>query len=191
MGRDPDYLEFLRRRLTETPAEPRPGPPAPAGDGSDPAATGSATVTGSDTAAAIRDARREHAADLARSPRPPVATVRDVTVDGPAGPLPARLYHPGGDRPAPAMVYFHGGGWVLGDVDSYDPVVRALAVASSVAWLSVGYRRPPEHPFPAPLDDAVAAVRWTTAHTGPLGLDPARVGVAGDSAGGQLAAAAA
>jgi acetyl esterase len=89
------------------------------------------------------------------------------------------------------MVYFHGGGWVLGDVDSYDPVVRALAVASGVAWLSVGYRRPPEHPFPAPLDDAVAAVRWTTAHTGPLGLDPARIGVAGDSAGGQLAAAAA
>ncbi|HEU5027803.1 MAG TPA: alpha/beta hydrolase [Spirillospora sp.] len=177
MGRDPDYLEFLRRRLAEPPTEPRPQQPA-AGDGRD-------------TGSAIRDARREHAADLARSPRPPVAAVRDVTLDTPAGPLPARLYHPGGDRPAPAMVYFHGGGWVLGDVDSYDPVVRALAVASGVAWLSVGYRRPPEHPFPAPLDDAVAAVRWATAHTGPLGLDPARIGVAGDSAGGQLAAAAA
>ncbi|MBD2899642.1 Acetyl esterase [Actinomadura sp. RB99] len=191
MGRDPDYLAFLRRRLGEPPPRPPaaspPEPPEPpAGQ-----ATGAARAGGRDTARAIEDARREHAADLARSPRPPVAIVRDVTVDGPAGPLPARLYHPGGDRPAPAMVYFHGGGWVLGDVDSYDPVVRALALASGVAWLSVGYRRPPEHPFPAPLDDAVAAVRWTTAHAGRLGLDPARIGVAGDSAGGQLAAAAA
>ncbi|GAA0210510.1 alpha/beta hydrolase [Actinomadura nitritigenes] len=185
MGRDPDYLAFLRRRLSEPPPRPPaaspPGPPTgpPTGAG------------GRDTARAIEDARREHAADLARSPRPPVAIVRDLALDGPAGPLPARLYHPGGDRPAPAMVYFHGGGWVLGDVDSYDPVVRALALASGVAWLSVGYRRPPEHPFPAPLDDAVTAVRRTTARAGRLGLDPARIGVAGDSAGGQLAAAAA
>jgi acetyl esterase len=180
MGRDPDYLAFLRRRLNEP-------PPEPGGH----AADRTPAADDRDTARAIQDARREHAADLARSPRPPVAAVRDLTVDGPAGPLPARLYHPGGDRPAPAMVYFHGGGWVLGDVDSYDPVVRALAAASGVAWLSVGYRRPPEHPFPAPLDDAVAAVRWTTARTARLGLDPARIGVAGDSAGGQLAAAAA
>ncbi|MBO2457050.1 alpha/beta hydrolase [Actinomadura violacea] len=175
MGRDPDYLAFLRRRLTE--------PAPPTGPG--------AADRGDARARAIEAARREHAADLARSPRPPVPLVRDLTVDGPAGPLPARLYHPGGDRPAPAMVYFHGGGWVLGDVDSYDPVVRALAAASGVAWLSVGYRRPPEDPFPAAVDDSVAAVRWTTAHAARLGVDPARTGVAGDSAGGQLAAAAA
>jgi acetyl esterase len=163
MGRDPEYLAFLRARLA-----------APGGAGR-----------------TVGDARREHAADLARSPRPPVATVRDLAVDGPAGPLPARLYRPGWDGLAPVLVYFHGGGWVLGDVESYDPVVRALAQASGVAWVSVGYRRPPEDPFPAALDDAVAAVRWVAAHAARLGLDPGRVGVAGDSAGGQLAAAAA
>ncbi|MFA1547101.1 alpha/beta hydrolase [Actinomadura chokoriensis] len=163
MGRDPQYLAFLRRRLAE------------------PAAPGET----------VEDARHQHAADLARSPRPPVDTVQDLTVDGPAGPLPARLYRPAWEGPAPALVYFHGGGWVLGDVDSYDPVVRALAVASGVAWVSVGYRRPPEAPFPAALDDAVAALRWTVRNAPALGLDTARIGVAGDSAGGQLAAAAA
>ncbi|WP_344283638.1 alpha/beta hydrolase, partial [Actinomadura napierensis] len=167
MGRDPDYLAFLRRRLTRPPAAPA----ARAGD------------AGRDPARAIEDARREHAADLARCPRPPVPLVRDLTLDGPAGPLPARLYHPGGDRPAPTLVYFHGGGWVLGGVDSYDPVVRALATAApGTAWLSVGYRRPPEHPFPAALDDAVAAVGWATANADRIGADPARTGVAGDSA---------
>lgn len=164
-GRDPEYLAFLRRRLAE-----------PAGDGG----------TGG-----VEDARRAHAADLARSPRPPAGAVTDLAVDGPAGPLPARLYRPAWDGPAPALVYLHGGGWVLGDVDSYDPVVRALAAASGVAWLSVGYRRPPADPFPAALDDTVAAVRWTVRNAAALGLDPRRIGVAGDSAGGQLAAAAA
>ncbi|WP_141575229.1 alpha/beta hydrolase [Actinomadura sp. WMMA1423] len=163
MGRDPEYLAFLRARLAE-----------PGGAGR-----------------TVADARREHAADLARSPRPPAGTVRDLTLQGPAGPLPARLYRPDRPGPAPALVYFHGGGWVLGDVDSYDPVVRALAAASGVAWVSVGYRRPPEDPFPAALDDAVAAVREVAAGAARLGLDPGRIGVAGDSAGGQLAAAAA
>ncbi|TDD96675.1 alpha/beta hydrolase fold domain-containing protein [Actinomadura rubrisoli] len=169
MGRDPEYLAFMRRRLAEGSAEP-----APAG-----------------RRRTIEDARREHAADLARSPRPPVDVVQDLVVDGPAGPLAARLYRPGGDDPVPGLVYFHGGGWALGDVECYDPVVRALAVASGVAWVSVDYRRPPEDLFPAALDDAVAAVRWVAAHAAGLGLDPARLGVAGDSAGGQLAAAAA
>ncbi|MFG1852853.1 alpha/beta hydrolase [Actinomadura geliboluensis] len=164
-GRDPEYLAFLRRRLAE-----------PSGD---------------DGTGGVEDARRAHAADLARSPRPPAGAVTDLAVDGPAGPLPARLYRPAWDGPAPALVYLHGGGWVLGDVDSYDPVVRALAAASGVAWLSVGYRRPPEDPFPAALDDTVAAVRWTVRNAAALGLDPRRIGVAGDSAGGQLAAAAA
>jgi acetyl esterase len=163
MGRDPEYLAFLRGRLA-----------APDGAGR-----------------TLADARRAHAADLARSPRPPVGTVRDLVVDGPAGPLPARLYRPAQDGPAPVLVYFHGGGWLLGDVDSYDPVVRALAVASGVAWVSVGYRRPPEDPFPAALDDAAAAVAWVAANAAALGADPARIGVAGDSAGGQIAAAAA
>ncbi|MGP4028128.1 alpha/beta hydrolase [Actinomadura sp. 3N407] len=163
MGRDPEYLAFMRRRLAEPPAPGR----------------------------SVEDARREHAADLARSPRPPVETVKDLALDGPAGPLPARLYRPASTGPAPALVFFHGGGWVLGDVDSYDPVVRALAAASGVAWVSVDHRRPPEDPFPAAPDDAVAAVGWVAANAAGLGLDPARVGVAGDSAGGQIAAAAA
>ncbi|WP_067638187.1 alpha/beta hydrolase [Actinomadura latina] len=171
-GRDPQYLAFLRRRLAD---------PAGSAESARPDGPGGT----------VEDARREHAADLTRSPRPPVDTVRDLTVDGPAGPLPARLYRPACDGPAPVLVYFHGGGWVLGDVDSYDPVVRTLALASGVAWLSVGYRRPPEDPFPAAVDDAVAAVRWTVRNAARLRADPARVAVAGDSAGGQIAAAAA
>lgn len=167
MGRDPDYLDFLRRRLAD------------------------ATTTG-DAPRSVADSRREHADDLARSPRVPVGTVTDLTVDGPAGPLPARLYLPARAEPGlPALVYLHGGGWILGDVDSYDPVVRALTAASDVAWLSVGYRRPPEDPFPAAVDDAIAAVHWTHRHATRLGLDPARIGIAGDSAGGQIAASAA
>ncbi|MFV2172996.1 alpha/beta hydrolase [Actinomadura sp. LOL_016] len=170
MGRDPEYLAFLRARTAATPA-------APAGRRS------------------VAEARREHAADLARCPRVPVGAVEDVTVRGAAGPLRARLYRPAAPGaappPGPVVVYFHGGGWVLGDVESYDPVVRALVAASGVAWLSVDYRRPPEHRFPAPLDDAVAAVRWAVRRAPGLGLDAGRVGVAGDSAGGQLAASAA
>ncbi|XVQ15698.1 alpha/beta hydrolase [Spirillospora sp. CA-255316] len=163
MGRDPDYLAFMRRRLADRPPPGR---------------------------RSIEEIRREHAADLAPLPRPAVDVVEDLTLDGPGGPLPARLYRPSSHTPVPAMVYFHGGGWALGDVDSYDPVVRALAVASGVGWVSVDYRRPPEHPFPAPVDDAVAAIVQVTAHARDVGLDPARIGAAGDSAGGQLAASA-
>ncbi|WP_067831228.1 alpha/beta hydrolase fold domain-containing protein [Actinomadura kijaniata] len=172
MGRDPDYLQFLRRRLaTAGPAPARPGRLSPR--------------------QRVAWARREHAAALAAVPRPPVAQVRDVVIDGPGGRLPARLYRPGGADPVPGLVYFHGGGWMLGDVESYDPVARALVVASGVAVVSVDYRRPPEDPFPAAVDDAVAAVGWTVRNARRLGLDAARLGVAGDSAGGQIAAAAA
>ncbi|MEU5882940.1 alpha/beta hydrolase [Spirillospora sp. NPDC047279] len=165
MGREPDYLAYLRARLAAEPPAGRKG---------------------------ITQIRDEHAADLATLPRPPVEVVEDLTIDGPAGPLPARLYRPAAaPSPSPALVYFHGGGWVLGDVESYDPVARALTLACGITLISVGYRRPPEHPYPAPVDDAAAAVRWTTAHAGRHGIDPARIGVAGDSAGGQLAAAAA
>ncbi|GAA4232319.1 alpha/beta hydrolase [Actinomadura meridiana] len=136
--------------------------------------------------------REMHDAQLAKLPRPPVGEVRDLRAAG----VPARLYRPGpprhGDaRPLPALVFFHGGGWALGDVESYDPVVRALTQACDVAFVSVGYRRPPEDPFPAAVDDAAAAVEWVAAHADDLGVDPAGLGVAGESGGGQIAVAAA
>jgi len=91
----------------------------------------------------------------------------------------------------PVILYFHGGGWVFGDIESHDGLCRALADASGAAVFSVGYRQPPEHPFPAAADDAFASVRWIHEHGAGLGLDPSRLVVAGDSAGGNLAASAA
>lgn len=135
----------------------------------------------------VRQARRAHIEEMAQLPRPRLARVRDLTVAG----LPARLYMPSTNGRLPVLVYFHGGGWVLGDIDSYDPVARALALAGSAAVLSIEYRRPPEDPFPAAVDDAEAAVRWTFANASVLGLDPDRIGVTGDSAGGQICVATA
>ncbi len=114
---------------------------------------------------------------------------RDLTLaDG----LPARLYTPvGGEAPRPLLVYLHGGGWVAGSLDTHDPFCCLLSEAARVLILSIGYRQPPEHPFPAALDDAIAAVRWAAAHAGELGGDPERLALGGDSAGGQLAAVAA
>jgi acetyl esterase len=114
----------------------------------------------------------------------PVARVVDV-----AGPVPLRVVHPHDDGPLPALVHFHGGGWVAGDLDLYDRPARALARHTGHAVVLVDYRRAPEHRFPAPLDDCCAATRWVVEHAPELGLDPARVGVSGDSAGGNLAAA--
>ncbi len=115
-----------------------------------------------------------------------MAEVRGLSVAGAAGPLTGRLYVPGEDTGA-LVVYYHGGGWVLGDLDTHDSVCRALARSSGARVLSVGYRLAPEHPFPAPVDDALAAFRDAVARAGELGADPARVAVAGDSAGGHLA----
>nr|WP_237418367.1 alpha/beta hydrolase [Actinomadura rayongensis] len=133
----------------------------------------------------VAAARAVHAAELAALPHPPLHRVRDVVVGGVAG----RLYVPDAARPPGLLVFAHGGGWVLGDVESYDPVVRGLARASGAAVLSVEYRRPPEHRFPAAVDDVTAV----TAAAGDLAasLGAGRVGVGGDSAGGQIAAAAA
>lgn len=124
-----------------------------------------------------------------------VGEVRDVAVPGPGGVLRARLYRPVGSRgpdgphdPVPLLVYFHGGGWVLGSIDSHDNTCRFLCRHAGVAVLSVDYRRAPEHPFPAAVDDALASFRWATAHAADLGIDPAAVAVGGDSAGGNLAA---
>jgi len=124
---------------------------------------------------------------------PAVAAVqtRDLQVDGAAGPLPARLYRPGGRPPGaaplPLIVYWHGGGWVVANLDTYDATPRALAAMTGSAVLSVHYRQGPENRFPAAHDDAVAAYRWAIANAGQLGANPERLAVAGESAGGNLA----
>ena len=118
----------------------------------------------------------------------PIGAVRDLTV----GDRPGRLYVPTGAAAAgPLLVFFHGGGWVYGDLDSHDPPCRFLAERSGVRVLAVDYRLAPEHPFPAAYDDAVAAYRWVLANAESLGDDVDRLGLGGDSAGGNLAAATA
>ena len=122
----------------------------------------------------------------------PLERVDEVEVPGAAGALAARLYSPAGiPSPAPLLVYLHGGGWVVGDLDTHDQPCRFLAKHASVRVLSVDYRLAPEHPFPAAVEDAVAAVRHAISAADRFGADPARVGVGGDSAGGNLSAAAA
>jgi acetyl esterase len=121
-------------------------------------------------------------------PRADVAEVRDLQVPGPAGPIPARLYHPAPGAARPLLVLFHGGGFVFGDLETHDPTARRFAAEGDVAVLSVDYRLAPEHPFPAAVDDAEAATRWAITHASELSADPDRVVVSGDSAGGNLAA---
>ena len=113
-----------------------------------------------------------------------VHEIRDVD----AGGVPARLYRPSDLEGLGLLVYLHGGGWVIGDLDSHDSSARALAVDSGHAVLSVAYRLAPEHPFPAALDDALRATRWAHENARSLGCDPDRLAVGGDSAGGNLAA---
>ena len=121
-----------------------------------------------------------------------VATAEDRTISGPAGPIPVRVYTPkSGSAPRPALVYLHGGGWVLGDLEMVDAICRSVANRAECVVVSVDYRMAPEHKFPAPLDDCYAAVTWVAEHAGEIGADPARLAVGGDSAGGNLSAAVA
>lgn len=125
--------------------------------------------------------------------RPPIAMgrVEPVSIPGPGGTLDARLYVPAAAaEPSPLLVYFHGGGWVIGGLDTHDDPCRFLAAHSGVRVLAVDYRLAPEHPFPAAAEDALAAYRWATANPERLGADLGRIGVGGDSAGANLAAAA-
>jgi acetyl esterase len=119
----------------------------------------------------------------------PVADVLDQDIPGPGGPIPIRIYRPSGERPLPVLVYFFGGGWTLGTIDTSDGVCRALTNAVGCVTITVGYRLAPEHKFPAAVDDCYAATEWIGAHAVELGVDPDRIAVGGDSAGGNLAAA--
>jgi acetyl esterase len=120
-------------------------------------------------------------------PPEPVASFCDFAIPGPAGRIPARLYRASLDPAAPVLVFFHGGGWVLGDLDHYDGLCRSLARAADCAVFSVGYRLAPEYKFPAAVDDCYAASMWLESEASRLGLDARRIAVGGDSAGGNLA----
>jgi acetyl esterase len=147
------------------------------------------TLSPADARALYRD-RRAYT-----QPDPPaVGEVRGLAAEGPAGPIPLRLYRPlesgadGTGAPLPVLVYFHGGGWVIGDLDTHDTLCRQLANGSGCAVVAVDYRMGPEHRFPAAVDDCIAATRWVHRQAGSLGLDARRIAVGGDSAGGNLAA---
>lgn len=129
-------------------------------------------------------------------PKRPVARVEDLIIPGTSPgtattgrpDLRVRLYHPHPHQQTGVLVYFHGGGWVIGDLDTHDALCRDLAILSDCAVLAVHYRLAPEHPFPAAVDDARAALQWCAAQGAALGIDPNRLAVGGDSAGGNLAA---
>ena len=139
------------------------------------ALTGGTSVTGRGnvTPERARAENRRGTATVAGPPLP-MARVERLEMPGPAGTIPARLYTPIGtaEGPRPLLVYFHGGGWVIGDLDTHDSTVRFLAAHAEVAVLSVDYRLAPEHPFPAAVDDAFAAFRWAVENAGDLGADP-------------------
>ena len=124
------------------------------------------------------------------APEPaPVAEIRELTAPGPGGDIPLRLYRPG-EGVLPTLVYYHGGGWVVGDLETHDTLCRHLANAAHCAVLAVDYRLAPEHKFPAAVEDGWAALEWVARNAQALGLDGARLAVGGDSAGGNLAAVA-
>ena len=140
----------------------------------------------------VEEARAAHSAETERlcGPGEPVAEVRDVTVPTAGGELRIRAYRPH-EQGGGVVAYLHGGGWMMGTLESYDTPLRALANASGALVASIDYRLSPEHRFPAAVDDTLAGIRWLAAHAGELGGDGSRLAVAGDSAGGNLAAVAA
>lgn len=128
---------------------------------------------------------------LVTQPSPPaVALSRQLAIPGPGGPIALRLYRPAGSQRTqalPALIYFHGGGWVVGDLDTHDPLCRELTNGSGCAVVAVDYRLAPEHRFPAAMDDALAALKWVAENAAALSIDPGRLALGGDSAGGNLA----
>src|SRR5436305_1872757 len=120
-----------------------------------------------------------------------VASVADQQIDGPGGPIPVRIYRPATAGPVPTIVFFHGGGFVIGDIETHDDHGRLLCRDVEAVVVSVDYRLAPEHKFPAGFEDCLAATRWAADNIASLGGDAGRLAVAGDSAGGNLAAAVA
>ena len=144
----------------------------------------------------LAGARQSHEADARRftppGQRAAVAGVRETNIVTPAGPLPVRIYRPlSAAMPLPTIVWYHGGGWTTGSLETGDIVARALSSSTPAVVVSVAYRLSPEHPWPAATVDAAAALQWAAAYIGELGADPARIAVGGDSAGGNIAAVAA
>jgi len=139
------------------------------------------------------EARRAYAAswEATQSPGGEVASVEDRTIPSPSGPLTLRVYRGLGTdpcKPLPCMVFLHGGGWVIGNLDSHDRMCRRMATMAGICVVAVDYRLAPESPFPAALDDATTALRWVADQAGVLKVQPAAIGICGDSAGGNLAA---
>lgn len=132
---------------------------------------------------------RQRFNDLPRSPILPEVEAHDRTIEGPGGPLAVRIYRPPSDASAlPAVVFIHGGGWTVGDLETYDGQARMHAVGADAVVVAVDYRLAPEHPFPAAVEDVWAAAEWLAASGAEIGVDASRIAVAGDSAGGNLAA---
>lgn len=142
-----------------------------------------------DTVSSAAEARRLAKALPQLPDVEPVGRVEDTSIPGPVGAIPVRIYRPlVGDGAQPGVVYFHGGGWVICDLDSHDGGCRRLANAVGAVVVSVDYRLAPEHQWPAAAEDAYAATQWVADHAADLGIDPGRLAVAGDSAGGNLTA---
>lgn len=141
----------------------------------------------------VESARRVEDEVFSVGDAPAVETVRDLAFAGPAEDIPVRVYRPATDgaEPLPTVVYYHGGGWVTGTLNSIDGLCRRLANRASAVVVSVDYRLAPEHPFPAAVDDSLAALSWVHETAASLGGDPTRLAVAGTSAGANLAAAVA
>lgn len=138
------------------------------------------------------DAARQRLRNLPRRPVYPMLRVEDRAIDGPAGTIDIRIYWPPTDSAKaaapPVVLYFHGGGFVMGDLDTHDGSCRQHAVGADAVIVSVDYRLAPEHPYPAAIEDAWAATLWVADHGSEIGADPTRMAVAGDSAGGTLTA---
>jgi acetyl esterase len=139
------------------------------------------------------EARREYrqTRQYVQPPKPEVASVADLSIPGPHGEIPIRYYRPmlsESGEVLPVLVYFHGGGWTIGDLGTHDTLCRELANKTPCAVIAVDYRMGPEHKFPAAVDDSEAATRWVAAQATTLGIDAQRMAVGGDSAGGNLAA---